>query len=169
MTDSQAQPQLTSTPQVDTAVVRGVVATSELPSFFDRSFATLGRTLAEAGRTPSGPAFAFYLRPPDATSELEVGFPVDRRVEPSGDVVASRLPAGPVATLVHHGGYDGLGDAWARLQSWVAQQGLTPAPGFWEVYLTEPTPDGDPAANRTALHLPLRPSDLRLSGRADRI
>ncbi len=38
----------------------------------------------------------------------------------------------------------------------MAQQELTPARGFWEVYLTEPTPDGDPAANRTALHLPLR-------------
>lgn len=58
--------------------------------------------------------------------------------------------------MVHHGGYDGLDASWDRLQRWVAEQGLTPASGFWEVYLTEPTPEGDPADNRTALYVPLQ-------------
>ena len=129
---------------------------SELPAFFDRSFPALGAAMAQLGAVPSDPAFAHHLRPPEDTSELEVGFPVERPVDPDGDVVPSRLPGGRVATLVHQGGYDGLGESRRRLQEWVAQQGLTPAPGFWEVHLTEPTPDGDPAANRTALHLPLR-------------
>jgi effector-binding domain-containing protein len=158
MTDAQAtpQPEVTTIPEADTAVVRGVVPTGELPSFFDRSFSALGAAMTQLGATPSGPAFAYYLRPPEVTSELEVGFPVDEAVERGGDVVPSRLPGGRVATVVHRGGYDGLGESWRRLQEWVAQQGLTTAPGFWEVYLTEPTPDGDPAANRTALYLPLR-------------
>lgn len=158
MTDAQAtpQPQVTTIPEADTAVVRGVVPTSELPSFFDRSFSALGAAMPQLGARPSGPAFAYYLRPPEVTSELEVGFPVDGPVQGGGDVVPSRLPGGRVATVVHQGGYDGLGDSWRRLQEWVAQQGLSPAPGFWEVYLTEPTPDGDPAANRTALYLRLR-------------
>jgi effector-binding domain-containing protein len=158
MTDAQAtpQPEVTTIPEADTAVVRAVVPTGELPSFFDRSFSALGAAMTQLGATPSGPAFAYYLRPPEVTSELEVGFPVDGAVERSGDVVPSRLPGGRVATVVHQGGYHGLGESWRRLQEWVAQQGLTTAPGFWEVYLTEPTPDGDPAANRTALYLPLR-------------
>jgi effector-binding domain-containing protein len=158
MTDAQAipEPQLTMISEVDTAVVRGVVPSSDLADFFDRSFSVLSAALAELGTTPSGPAFAYYARPPEATSELEVGFPVGGPVQPRGEVVPSRLPGGRVATLVHQGGYDGLGESWGRLQKWVAQQGLTPAPGLWEVYLTEPTPDGDPADNRTALYLPLQ-------------
>lgn len=158
MTDARAtpQPQVMTIPEVDTAVVRGVVPTSELPSFFDRSFSALGAAMTRLGARPSGPAFAYYLRPPEVTSELEVGFPVDGPVQRGGDVVPSRLPGGRVATVVHQGGYDGLGESWRRLQEWVAQQGLSPAPGFWEVYLTEPTPDGDPAANLTALYLRLR-------------
>jgi effector-binding domain-containing protein len=150
------QPELTTIPEADTAVVRGVVPASELPSFFDRSFSTLGAAMAQLGATPSGPAFAYYLRPPEVTSELEVGFPVDVPVERCADVVPSRLPGGRVATVVHQGGYDGLGESWRRLREWVAQKGLTPAPGFWEVYVTEPEPDGDPAANRTVLYVPLR-------------
>ena len=58
--------------------------------------------------------------------------------------------------MVHEGGYDSLGESWGRLQDWVARQGLQTAGDLWEVYLTEPTPDGDPAANRTALYLPLQ-------------
>lgn len=150
-------PQLVMIPEVQTVVVRGIVPSDELPSFFDRSFHALGAALAELGVTPSGPAFACYARPPRDTSELEVGFPVDEPVQPRGGVAGSRLPGGWVATLVHQGAYDALGASWARLRGWVAQQGLTPAPGFWEVYLTEPSPDGDPTANRTVLHLPLSP------------
>jgi effector-binding domain-containing protein len=150
------EPEIATSPEVHTAVVRGVVGVSELPAFFDRSFAALGAALAAQGATPSGPAFAHYLRPPGETAELEVGFPVERLLESSGDVVPSRWGGGRVATVVHEGGYDSLGESWGRLQDWVARQGLRPAVDLWEVYLTEPTPDGDPAANRTALFLPLR-------------
>jgi effector-binding domain-containing protein len=158
MTDapSTPEPQIRTLPAVDTAVVRGVVAPVDLPAFFDRSFGALGVALAELGTAPAGPAFAHYLRPPGDTSELEVGFPVGRRIEPSGDVVPSRLGGGRVATVVHDGGYEGLRTSWDRLLAWVEQQGLQPGVGMWEVYLTEPTPDGDPAANRTALFLPLQ-------------
>lgn len=157
MTDPQQTPvpEVVTLPEVHTVVVRGTVPSADLPSFFDRSFAVLGAALAELGTTPSGPAFARYARPPEDTSELEVGFPVDRPVPPRGDVVPSVLPGGRVATLVHQGGYDGLGASWDRLRAWVAREGSTPARGFWEVYLTVPAPDGDPAANRTALYLPL--------------
>ena len=62
---------------------------------------------------------------------------------------------GRVARTVHAGGYDGLGEAWGSLIGWAAEQGLAPTGEMWEVYLTEPTPDGDPADNRTELNLQL--------------
>ena len=157
MTDAEAttQPQVTTIAAVDTVVVRGVVPTAELPAFFDRSFAALGAATAGTGVTPAGPAFAYYASPPEDVSELEVGFPVDEPIKAQGEVEPSRLPAGQVATVVHHGGYEDIGRSWQRLLEWVSQQGLSPAPGCWEVYLTEPTPDGDPADNRTALYLQL--------------
>lgn len=158
MTDapSTPEPEIRTLPEVDTAVVRDVVATGDLPAFFDRSFGVLGAALAELGAAAAGPAFAHYVRPPADTCELEVGFPVGRRIAPRGDVVPSRWGGGRVATVVHEGGYEGLGTSWDRLLAWVVQRGLQPAVGMWEVYLTEPAPDGDPAGNRTALFLPLQ-------------
>lgn len=156
MSEVQTEPQLTTIPEAATAVVRAVVPMSELPAFFDRSFRALSAALGASGTAPSGPAFAYYVRQPAEACDLEVGFPVDGQIQPTDDVVRSRLPSGRVATVVHEGGYDGLQQSWSRLQDWVAEQGLIPAGGFWEVYLTEPTPDGNPADNRTALYLPLQ-------------
>ena len=140
-----------------TAVVRSVVPTTGLADFFDRAFGQLGAALAEQGVAPTGAAFALYHRAPDDTADLEVGFPTAGAIEPRGDVEPSRLPGGRVARAVHAGSFDGLGDAWGRLLDWVRAEGLEPGPteAFWEVYLTEPSPDMDPADLRTELNRPV--------------
>jgi effector-binding domain-containing protein len=89
------------------------------------------------------------------TADLEVGFPTDRPVTAVGGVTASSLPAGRVVRSVHHGSFDGLPQAWERLATWIADQGLTPSGPVWEVYLTEPRPDMDPADLRTELNWPV--------------
>jgi len=66
------------------------------------------------------------------------------------------LPAGRVARLVHVGGYDGLGESWGRLGAWIAEQNLAPGTVIWEVYVTEPNPDMDPADLRTELYWTLQ-------------
>jgi effector-binding domain-containing protein len=150
-----AQPTLTTIAPVTTAVVRGTIPTSELRDFFDRSFRVLGEALANQGVTATGPAFGLYRGPIDDSTTLEVGFPTDRPISPDGSAEPGELPGGQVARLVHHGGYDGLGEAWERLGRWIAEQGLTPGETFWEVYVTEPNPDMDPAELRTELNWPV--------------
>jgi effector-binding domain-containing protein len=63
----------------------------------------------------------------------------------------SRLPAGRIAIISHLGSYDGLGDAWGRFMQAVADSGNQPALPFWEIYVTEPSPEADPATMRTDL------------------
>ena len=62
------------------------------------------------------------------------------------------MPGGRVAHLLHVGGYDGLSESWQRLRTWVDDEGLTAGDTFWEVYLTQPTPDMDPAELCTELY-----------------
>lgn len=149
------EPGVVDLPAATTAVIGGTIPMSELAAFFDRAFSTLAAVVGEQQIAIVGPAFAYYLAPPTDTAELEVGFPTDRPVEPSGDVRPSSLPEGRVARVVHHGGYDGLGAAWAGLGAWAGEHGHAPGAGFWEVYVTEPSPDMDPADLRTELYLPL--------------
>lgn len=146
------EPVLVEVDEQTTAMVAGSVPMEELPSFFDAAFGTLGATLAAQSAQIVGPPYARYLGDPMPVAQLEVGIPVGAPVTADGDVVPGTLPGGRVARLVHHGSFDELGASWSRLQSWVTEQGLTPSETIWEVYLTEPSPDMDPAALRTELN-----------------
>lgn len=151
----RTEPELVDVAATSTAVVRGVVPVTDLAAFFDRSFTTLAGTVTAQGAAITGPAFAFYHAMPGETADLAVGFPTAEAVRPDGDVEASELPGGRVARLVHAGGYDDLAASWERLRAWIAEQGHQPGPVFWEVYVTEPSPDTDPADLRTELVWPL--------------
>lgn len=144
------EPEIVDQPHTPTAVVRGTVSMQDMAPFYDRAFTQVAEAVARQGVSPQG-AFGLYLAPPEDVFELEAGFVVDRPVEADGDVQPSSLPAGRVARLSYFGAYDGLGEAWGRLMSWIAQQGLAQAGPMWEVYVTEPTPESDPATLRTDL------------------
>ena len=149
------QPALVDVDQVATAVIRGVVDMGEIASFFDESFSRLAPTVATQGVAVVGPAFALYHGTPGAVADLEVGFPTDGNIDADGDVVASVLPGGRVARLVHVGSFDQLGSSWQRLEEWIVAHGLRPGADLWEVYVTEPSPDMDPADLRTELNWPV--------------
>jgi effector-binding domain-containing protein len=150
-----AVPELVTLEPTTAAVVRGTVAADEITDFFDRSFSVLGEAIAAQGVAPIGPAFGLYRGMPEETIDVAVGFPTDGPIEPDGSVELGELPGGRVARVVYAGGFDGLGEAWQRLGTWIAEQGLTPSESYWEVYVTEPSPDMDPADLRTELHWPV--------------
>lgn len=152
MTGTPDTPDLLEIDEVMTAVIADVVALEHMTDFFDRAFTELPEVLASQGVVPAGAAFARHRRPVTDSADLEVGFPVDRAIEPEGDVRASSLPGGRIARLVHHGSFDGLPGAWQDLQRWIRDEGLAPGGAMWEVYLTEPSPDMDPADLRTELN-----------------
>ncbi|HZA71964.1 MAG TPA: GyrI-like domain-containing protein [Propionibacteriaceae bacterium] len=151
----QPTPELVTVEPVTTAVVRGTITAEEVTDFFDRSFSVLGEAMAAQGVVPIGPAFGLYRGIPDETMDLEVGFPTGRAIEPDGSAEAGDLPGGRVARVVYAGSFDGLSEAWQRLGGWIAEQGLTPGETYWEVYVTEPSPEMDPAELRTELNWPV--------------
>ncbi len=135
--------------------MRRVVPIAELASFFDQSFTTLASVTSSQGVEITGPAFALYHDRPGETADLEVGFPTAQRVTSANGVEVGSLPPGRVARLVHHGSYDELGSSWTQLEGWLRDRGLEPATSFWEVYVTEPSPEMDPADLRTELIWPV--------------
>lgn len=146
------EPELVETTEETTAVIGDVVEVADLPVFFDRSFTSLAEVISSQGVAIMGPAFALFHGPPGETADLEVGFVTDRPVAADGDVRAASLPGGRVARLVHIGGFDLLGSSWAQLRAWIDSQGLVAGRDLWEVYVTEPSPDMDPADLRTELN-----------------
>ncbi|MBF6352430.1 GyrI-like domain-containing protein [Nocardia flavorosea] len=155
--DPSTRPRLLEVAETTLAVVHGLVSPAMIRDFFDTSFTRLATVLANQDVSISGPALACYGATSEQTMQIAVGFPVDRQIVPEDEVVADRLPAGPTARLVHHGSFDELGASWDRLYSWITDRGLTPGDNRWEVYVTEPNPQMDPADLRTELNWPVAP------------
>lgn len=129
----------------------------DMATLMDGTFSHVPQALLGAGLHITGPAVALYRGVPGETVFVEVGFPVDR--VPEGDIplpggltaIASELPGGRAVRTSHLGGYDDLGSAWEGFVGSTEELGETIADPYWEIYVTEPTPDLDPAALRTDL------------------
>lgn len=160
--------------EVPTAVVRAHdVPMATISGLFDSAFGTAFPAAFARGLRPAGAAFALYTRltdGPEAVADVEIGFPLevplaeqlddDDPVEIDGmRVIASVLPAGDIAVTSHVGGFDGLGTAWGEFLGEIGAMGRAPGHPFWESYVTEPSPDMDPATLRTDLYCLVRTPD----------
>lgn len=112
-----------------------VAATTTWPAFPTLWPELLGEVWAclRAGGVESGcPNVMLYL---DDVPHVEVGVVLpERPCALTGRVVASALPAGPVAVTVHHGPYPGLAAAHRAVADWCRAAGRRPAGPRWEVY-----------------------------------
>ncbi len=75
----------------------------------------------------------------------------------SDDFQVETLPAGEAAVAIHAGSYDGLGDAHAAVEQFIADSGLDKAGPLREIYLTDPGEVPNPADWRTQLVWPVVP------------
>jgi effector-binding domain-containing protein len=138
-----------------TAVVRGEMPAGELAAWLAGVYLTVQEYLTGSGAEPTGPPFARYTFLRDQVA-VEAGFPVAGEISGDDLVAPSMLPAGPAAVTTHVGPYEELEVAYRAVRDWLAGRGLTPAGPHWEVYLTDPNTEPDPAHWRTDLVVPYR-------------
>lgn len=148
--------QLTDLPEQPALTRRARLPVQQLRSFFDSTYGAIWSALQAQGVAVAGEPFAAYRGMPSDMVDIEAGFPVAAAVEATGAMQASSLPACRAAVAVHVGPYEGLGDTWGSLVEWVRAQGLRPAGDlFWEIYLSDPSSQPDPATWRTRLVIPV--------------
>lgn len=70
----------------------------------------------------------------DDLPNVEVGVQVSGAFDPAGDVVASTLPGGLVATATHVGPIVTIGDTHRAVREWSKANGYLLAGPRWEVY-----------------------------------
>lgn len=133
----------------DTAVFRGHASIDGLGDFLGLAFRQVMGALR--GQPVDGPPFARYVMVGDGF-DVEAGFPVPDPISTAGQVEASLLPGGTVATTVHVGSYAELGGAYSALETWFSANGFEAAGDPWESYLDGPEVD----APRTIISWPCR-------------
>ncbi|WP_169823312.1 GyrI-like domain-containing protein [Aldersonia kunmingensis] len=132
------------------------VTIDKLVELFDPAFGALGAAIGAGAFVPTGPALAVYRGDPMSSFDLEVAFPVAEALagetEAAGQTIRpSVISGGQCAVRSHVGSFDGLGDAWGTIVTAVQSSGKSLGEQWLEVYVTQPTPDTDPATLRTEL------------------
>jgi effector-binding domain-containing protein len=127
----QYQVRIEQVPAQTTAVVRRRAAPGELARVVPQGCGEVWAFVRSAGLQHPGRHLALYL---DGAINLEVGVEVARPFTGDGNVVCSATPAGSVATTVHLGPYQRLGEAHAAIRKWCADNGHALSGVNWEVY-----------------------------------
>ena len=84
----------------------------------------------------------------DDVPNVEVGVQVSRSFDPAGQVVASALPGGLVATATHTGPIAEIGDTHQAVREWSTANGYQLAGPRWEIY-----GDPDPSSGHFDVHV----------------
>ncbi|MGH1488963.1 MAG: helix-turn-helix domain-containing protein [Acidimicrobiales bacterium] len=119
--------------------------------------AAFGYAMAQ-GLAMAGPPFVRYIDQSPAFVTVEAGVPLaEPAPEPPSDagISAGSIPAASVATTIHKGPYETLGEAYVALDRWMDDQGVAAAGPSWEVYLTDPAEVPDPAEWLTEINWPI--------------
>lgn len=135
------------------AVVCGHVTMAGMSEFIGAAFTEVTARVAEQGLHCAGPPFGRF-RPQGDGFDVEVGFPTDGAFTAAGSATPSELPGGPVAQVMHRGGYDAVAGAYAALERWQQEHGYESTGDPWETYLDDPEVE-DP---RTLVSAPCRPA-----------
>ncbi len=137
------------------AVVTDEVPLAELTGFFAGAFSAVMAAVAEQGLTFTGPPFAYYPAAPTDKVRVTAGLPVDGEIAPSGEVRPFTRPGGRAVVAVHVGPYESLESTYHDMLEWMGEQGVRPAAGMWEEYLSDPAAQPDPATWRTRVVWPV--------------
>lgn len=142
-------------PAQPAAVVRFTAHVSEMGDHLGKAFGATMEYIQQSGATLAGPPFAYFEQLGDERFDVRAGFPVVSPIAGSGDVEAFELPGGRIATTLHTGSYQKLGEAYAALEAAAKDAGehIDPKSPGWEEYLTGP--ETPPAQTQTVVYWPV--------------
>ncbi len=139
------------------AVVRRRAGIPELAKVVPEACGTVWNVVRAQKIAGAGRHVALYW---DDVCNLEVGVELEAPFSGHGEVVGSATPGGTVATAVHFGPYQQLGEAHRAIRQWCAQYGHALAGPNWEIYghWVQEWCD-DPSRIRTDVYYLLTPND----------
>lgn len=124
-------------------------------------YGEIGTVTKKQGLNQAGPVFAVYHKVivnPDGTKKflLQAGVPVDKAGKTEGRVKYWEVPGGKAVKGSHYGSYETTEQTIIAMHSWMQQKNMTQDGAYWEVYVTDPMAEKDPAKWLTEIYIPVK-------------
>ena len=144
-------------PPQPTLSIRTRTSVEELPQVLGKAYGAIAQYLCGVGEEPAGPPFAAYYNMDMQDLEMEIGFPVSKKIAGSGSIQAGEMPPGKITTCVHIGPYSDCAPAYTALSEWVKANGYEATGVAYEMYLNDPS-QTPPQELMTQIVFPLQTS-----------
>ena len=136
--------------------IKATVKSDQISAKLGELYPRLMNCLNASGIEMTGPPYSkYYSWDPEGETVMEAGIPVSAVAECEEDIEYIELPACKVVTAMHTGPYDAIGPVYDAIQTYINEKGLTINGAVWEVYLTDPATEPDPANYKTQVYYPV--------------
>jgi effector-binding domain-containing protein len=118
--------------------IRTHTSVKNLPAVVGQSFGAIAQYLGQLGQAPTGAPFAAYYNMDMENLDVELGYPVAKKVPGQGNIQPSEIPGGKAGACVYTGPYDQMPPAYEALTTWMKAQGHEATGVSYEFYLNAP-------------------------------
>lgn len=138
-----------------TIMIRTTTPMSSISDAMAEAFTKLAAHMGKNGIAFAGPPYAKYYNMDMEALDVEMGFPINSEAAVEGIIKIGELPAGKIASAVHHGPYDKLEETYIKLMEFVKGKGLETEEWMYEYYLNSPL-EVKPGELQTEICYPLK-------------
>jgi len=135
--------------------VRTNSAVQDLPQVLGKYYGAIAQYLGELRENPTGPPFVAYYNLDMQNLDIEIGFPVSKKLGGKEDIKMSEIPSGRFASCLFTGPYNEIEPAYNELNQWLEEKGYESTGVAYEVYLNDPS-QTPPEDLKTEILFPLK-------------
>ncbi len=158
MQKHSAQVQIKNVGEQTVLLLKGISTKETIGQDMEAMFGKVFTYIDGAGIQPLGPPLALYYTEPGPQWKISVAVPVANETvvpEVNQRIQLITLAGGKMASTIHTGSYEQLGDAWNMFYQWVQSNDYYPAGPAREIYLEGPEQQPDPTKYQTQLLWPV--------------
>jgi effector-binding domain-containing protein len=135
--------------------IRAKSTPQELSNKLGEIYSEIIKEMAKTGQKQTSMPFAIYHKWSAEDVDVEAGIPVDKMGKTNGKINATELKAGKVILVKYYGPYEGSEKAHLAIDSYVKANNKKVTGSPWEVYVTDPGVEKDPAKVLTEIYYPI--------------
>lgn len=135
---SFSDPEIIDLDAITFAVIRKVVATEDIPTFYGEAFSEVFEEVSRQSVAFAGPPAGITFSPPHEVIELGAAIPYRGPFQDSETVKSVTVPAGRAVRVTVVGSYEATPQAYVLIRDFIEAHGLTPRDFPWETYIDDP-------------------------------
>jgi len=140
-------------------LVRDSASAKTYEQVFGKAYGEIGAFMKANNLKQNGAPFAIYLKWDSVAmfSVMDIGIPIDKAVDKGkGRVHYEKIPSQEVMIAHYFGPYDKMAKAYWVLSQSIKEAGKIETAGPWEIYITDPMTEKDPAKWQTDILFPVK-------------